>query len=148
MEENKICKCCYSKSGEGVRGGVHGTLDWREGNRQTLISPFVFRPTRLEWFPTQRHSNSWRDLITSLQTGGLERSGGIASQLPNKKWPLWLNPPQTHREAPGFCVAHMNSRAAERKPFESQLCPLVSDCLLLRGSKWLHDILCLSVRAD
>lgn len=149
MEENKICKCCYSKSGEGVRGGVHGTLDWREGNRQTLISPFVFRTTRLEWFPTQRHSNSWRDLITSLQTGGLERSGGIASQLPNKKMTSLVKSPSNAQRGSGIlCCAHELTRAAERKPFESQLCPLVSDCLLLRGSKWLHDILCLSVRAD
>lgn len=135
MEENKICKCCYSKSGEGVRGGVHGTLDWREGNRQTLISPFVFRPTRLEWFPTQRHSNSWRDLITSLQTGGLERSGGIASQLPNKKWPLWLNPPQTHREAPGFFLLRTWTHTRSRE--ETLWIPVMSSCFRLSLAPWL-----------
>lgn len=67
MEENKICKCCYSKSGgegEGVclcvcacarvcEGGVHGMLEG-EGSRQTLISPFVFRPSHSERFFKER----------------------------------------------------------------------------------------------
>lgn len=48
---------------------------------------------------------------------------------------LVKSPSNAQRGSGILCCAHELTRAAERKPFESQLCPLVSDCLLLRGSK-------------
>lgn len=138
MEENKICKCCYSKSGEGVRGGCEGRGPWDvrlERREQTDFNQSLRIPANtfgmisntetLELLKRSHHKppNWW--------TRAQRRDRLSTSQ--QKMTSLVKSPSNAQRGSGILCCAHELTRSRE----ETLWIPVMSSCFRLSLAPWL-----------